>query len=511
MSEGNQLVRAGVYRTALLRYREAAAAGLDSPLLHYNLGVVHYELGNFAASADEFARAAADPSLASLASYNRGLALRAGGDAAGATEAFRAVAINPADRDLRRLAAAAAQQRSAAEPPAAGRPARGERGAPPAPRIGALELSAAARLGQDDNVYRTPASAYVDLADPAQPLVSPVAHSASFVPAELHAAYLLANESGDTDFVFRYDMNGAFYDAEFSNATEVDQRLSMGADIVLGESGRRRRAVDTAFFVSTHRETNFDPDDGIAREVQTVVGGETVTEDVSDRFAYRASGVRGHFTHALGRVTWGLDLEFQRDEYERTELVANFDHDFFHTGVTVDYDFSDVMTLRFGLRQYRAIYDERPARDLTGALLDTNPAQEYVHHGVQLGLVRRLGRAVELEADYSRVDRTDEFLGYYDYTQDVLRVGLGFIPTPRLRLALYALGRSYDYPNAFAYHVAAGGARELEELALAVEAEYWLTPRLALKAEIDSVDVTSTDARAAYRRSQAMLGVEWRR
>jgi hypothetical protein len=130
---------------------------------------------------------------------------------------------------------------------------------------------------------------------------------------------------------------------------------------------------------------------------------------------------------------------------------------------------------------------------------------------VQLGLARRLGRAVELEADYSRVDRTDEFLGYYDYTQDVLRVGLGFIPTPRLRLALSALGRSYDYPNAFAYHVAAGGARELEELTLAVEAEYWLTPRLALKAEIDSVDVTSTDARAAYRRSQAMLGVEWRR
>ena len=41
MAEGNSLVRSGVYRTALLRYREAAAAGLDTPLLHYNLGVVH--------------------------------------------------------------------------------------------------------------------------------------------------------------------------------------------------------------------------------------------------------------------------------------------------------------------------------------------------------------------------------------------------------------------------------------------------------------------------------------
>src|SRR5689334_6500531 len=88
MAEGNQLVRSGVYRTALLRYREAAAAGLDSGLLHYNLGVVHYELGEFSQSADEFARAASDPALAALASYNRGLALEAGGNASAAGDAF---------------------------------------------------------------------------------------------------------------------------------------------------------------------------------------------------------------------------------------------------------------------------------------------------------------------------------------------------------------------------------------------------------------------------------------
>ena len=54
LAEGNQLVRSGIYRTALLRYREAAAAGLDSGLLHYNLGVVHYELEDYTAAADEF-------------------------------------------------------------------------------------------------------------------------------------------------------------------------------------------------------------------------------------------------------------------------------------------------------------------------------------------------------------------------------------------------------------------------------------------------------------------------
>jgi hypothetical protein len=513
MAEGNQLVRSGIYRTALLRYREASAAGLDTGLLHYNLGVVHYELGDYAEAADEFARAAADPALAAIASYNRGLALHAGGNAAAASDAFRAAADGADDRRLRRVAEGAAEAAVAARPPPAS-PTRSFPGRPmPDARIGRLELAASARLATNDNVYRAPSEPYVDLSDPTQPLVTPVVHSASFVPAELHALYVLENEPGDTKFEFRYDLDGAFYDAELSNATEVEQSLSMGADIVLGESDRqrRRRAVDTAFFVATHRETNFDPDDGLARDIVRQVNGQNVTGDLSDRFAYRAAGVHGEFAHTLGRVTWRLNLRFERDEYERTEAVANFDHDFFYTGVAIDYDFSAVMALRFGVRQYRTVYDERPARDLAGAQLDTNPAQEYAYDGVQLGLARRLSRAVELEADLLRVERTDEFVGYYDYTQDVLRLGFQLHPTPRFDIALAALARSYDYPNAFAYHVAAGGARELEEAGLTLEAEYRVTPRLALKAELDSLDVTSTDARAAHRRNQAMLGVEWRK
>ncbi|HVJ30875.1 MAG TPA: hypothetical protein VNA66_11255, partial [Gammaproteobacteria bacterium] len=224
-----------------------------------------------------------------------------------------------------------------------------------------------------------------------------------------------------------------------------------------------------------------------------------------------AAGVRGHFVHEMGRITWGFDLRFERDEYDRSSAVANFDHDFFYTGVNIDWDFSDVMTLHAGLRKYRTVYDDRPARDLTGALLDTNPAQEYDHLGLQLGVERQLGRAVELAADYLRLDRADGFLGYYDYTQDVLRVRFGFHPTPRFDIRLALLARSYDYPNAFAYHVAAGGVRELEEAGMTLEAEYRFTPRLALKARLDSVDVTSTDARSEYLRTRPMLGVEWRK
>ena len=40
-ADGNRLFRDDLYWAALLRYRQAADAGLSSPLLHYNMGVAH--------------------------------------------------------------------------------------------------------------------------------------------------------------------------------------------------------------------------------------------------------------------------------------------------------------------------------------------------------------------------------------------------------------------------------------------------------------------------------------
>ena len=506
LAEGNQLVRSGIYRTALLRYREAAAAGLDTPLLHYNLGVVHYELGDFAESADEFARAAAIRRW-------RARELQPWAGAASRRQLRGGERGVSRCGECRRSRPAPAREGRGSEPspraPRRERRAALARRPEPDTRIGELELAAAARLGKDDNVYRTPAESYTDLSDPTQPLVTPVVHSASFMPAELHAAYVLENEAGDTEFLFRYDMNGAFYDAEFSNATEVDQRLSMGADIVLGEADRRRRAVDTAFFVGTHRETNFDPDDGLARDIVDI-NGEIVTEDISDRFAYKAAGVQGHFTHTLGRVTWGFDLMFERDEYERTEAVANFDHDSSiraSTSIRLQRchgaEFRPAPVPDGVRRAARARPDRRVARHEPGAGIRPQRCAARAH--------RQLGRAVELEADYLRLDAPT---GSRLLRLHAGRTARGASGSSRRRASTsrWRPSRAATIIRARSrIHVEAGGARELEEVGIVLEAEYRITPRLALSAELDSLDVTSTDARAAYLRTQAMLGVEWRK
>jgi tetratricopeptide (TPR) repeat protein len=502
--DANGLMRSGIYHAALLRYRQAAAAGLDTPLLHYNLGVTYYRLGQYPQAVSEFQRAAEDPDLAALATYNGGLAHRAAGDAGAALEAFKTVAGQARQRDLRRLAQRAAASVGA---PGAARTDTSESRAPFAgptsEPVGELRLWATARVGQDDNVYRSPADPYVDLSDPARPTVTPKPQASTFMPVDVQATYVLHNEAGDTDFLFGYRLDGDFYPVEFSNATRVSQQLSIGANVLLGEREGRRRALTSAFFLRDHRETDFDPDSGLGREINGV--------DISDRFSYVAAGVQAQYGHRLGRWRWGFDLGFERRNYGAVSQVPNYDQNYLHGAVTIDYALRPRTTLKVELPNYKRLYDERPAYDLNGSLLTTNPAQRYAYKGLRVGVVQRLGRVFELDADLLRLDRKDEFQGYDDYSQDALRLGTAFRPGTRLRMSVAAVARRYNYPNAFAFNEPTAGPRTLDSSSVELSAEFLVTRKLAIWAEIATTDVTSTDSRAAYARTQTLLGASWRR
>jgi hypothetical protein len=477
--EGNALARSGVYRTAIMRYREAVAAGLDTPLLHYNLGVAYYKIREYGEAGAQFTQAAQDQSLAALALYNRGLAERASGAAAAGNESFAAAAARAKDRDLRALAERAGTATAARPKAAEARVSRQE----PDARVGDLEFSVATRVAQDDNVYRAPAAPYVDLSDPARPLVTPVVHAATFKPVDLHTLYRLHTEVPGTDFLFSYDLNAALYDAEFANANRVSQRAAVGSDVLLGESGSRRRSTTSALFIEDHRENNFDPDDGLDREVDGT--------DISDRFSYRGEGLEGAFLQRLGRWRWDVKMRIEHLNYQDNEAVRSYDHDYASAAVSVGYDFSDRMTLSFGVRGYRRWYYALLARNLDGALLSDNPEADYQYRGVGLGMKRRLTNHIDLSVDYLRLERTDAFEGYYDYTQDVLRLRTVFHAGPRATVSVAALTRTFDYPNAFAFNEPTAGPRELDETAGELHVEFRMKGNVSLWAEAYVTDVTS--------------------
>lgn len=101
---GVQASRDGHHAAALQYFRTARSRGMDSPSLSYNLGVTHYQLGDFTAAQREFARLVELPAWRDIAQYNLGLVAQRQGEAGIARDFFQRVAIEAGDARLRQLA-----------------------------------------------------------------------------------------------------------------------------------------------------------------------------------------------------------------------------------------------------------------------------------------------------------------------------------------------------------------------------------------------------------------------
>lgn len=507
VNEGNRLFRAGLYHAALGRYRDAQAAGQQGPLLDYNMGVAHYKLRHFKEAEAALRQAAREPRLAAVASYNLGLTSRAARDLDAAEHWFQLAqdrAGSPKIKRLAKKALANLRQPVVQQIPIYDRDRQRsdlelffQRQDP----IGKFSLLALARIGEDDNVYRTPSTPYVDLSQAGQPMIDPVVQSGTFMPIELEASYRLYGDEKN-DFIFGYTLDGDFYlDSELNNANEIHQELSFGADVTFDAEAERSRSLLSQFIFGHHIERNFDPDNGLEREVDGV--------DVSDRFSYQSWGPVAKYKHKLGKYGYGFKLATEMRAYEETELVPSHNHNFFLLGGHLSYRVRPRIDLRFAYDAYLRDYRERPARDANGDRLSTNPTLKYRYQALQGTLRFRLNRRVWLRADYRRTQRDDQFVGYNDYTQNAYRVQLDVLPHRRFRANVSLTQRSFDYANAFAFNEPIGGPKDLDAMSGSVWAEFRFTKRLSAWAEVKLTDVTSTDTRTQYERTRSMLGAKW--
>jgi tetratricopeptide (TPR) repeat protein len=99
--------RSGDYGAALQSFLAAQRAGMDTPGLHYNLGVTYYKLQRYGEAEREFQALARDSAWAALARYNLGLIAQRTGRPELAREHFKLALATSTDRDLRALAATA--------------------------------------------------------------------------------------------------------------------------------------------------------------------------------------------------------------------------------------------------------------------------------------------------------------------------------------------------------------------------------------------------------------------
>jgi hypothetical protein len=463
--DGNRLFRDDLYWAALLRYRQAGEAGMNSPLLHYNSGIAHYRAQQHIRARTSLLKAAQSSSLRVIAHFNLGLNAYATGDIDDALNWFRQARDQEENAKIRKLAIIAIsrlQREKRAADPVCVRVEKQRKQRP----LANLDLRGRIGFGTDDNIFRAPDQPYVDFSDPALPLVTPEEISGAYLPVDFRAHYAINSLKWES-FFGEYRLSGRYYqDKELDAANEFSHEFRFGSEFDRREDSRKSR-VYSAFSIAQHDETYFDPDDGTPR----TSGGEPIDE----RMNYVRYGPELSLQKGFERLSFGLRMKGQLWNYEETELVPEYDHEYFLFGGNVQYKFTTTSLLRLTVEKSSRRYGDRPSFDLDGLQLITNPDLRYDY--LEVGLLAR-----------QRITRNMWF-------------GLGYENT-----AEYSI---YDYPNAFAFHNPVAGPKTLETATGEFIASYRMTRHLSMVAEAEYRSTASTDTRIQYDRIRYSIGVVW--
>ena len=113
------------------------------------------------------------------------------------------------------------------------------------------------------------------------------------------------------------------------------------------------------------------------------------------------------------------------------------------------------------------------------------------------------------ELSYYYTLRSDEFVGYNDYTKSKFRLKTTFDLTDRLHASIKFTYRDQQYSNAFAFDVPGQPGKEYQEIEVVARAEYRFTNHFSLRAVVGQEVVESSDPRGEYDRTRAAIGVKW--
>lgn len=512
LADGNRLFRDDLYWAALLRYRQAAAAGLQSPVLDYNSGVAHYKARQFERATQHLLKAAESPQLAVVAHYNLGLTAMASGNNFDALTWLRRARDQERSRQISRLATKAIERIRAeavaeraveleaeAEAVVEDRPLRTLERDPR--EFAELDFYARAGFGTDDNAYRTPSVSYIDIADPNQPVqVDPVVQSGSFVPVSVGAKYTV-NSFEYESFFARYRGTGRFYSDELlKNADEYTQELSIGTEYERVEE-EREKLLFSAFTVAQHNETYYDPDDGIERTANAL--------GIGDRLSYLRYGPELWTRQSWNRFSFNFRVKAQLWNYENAVEVPEYDHEFFLLSGSMQYRFSPTSLLRVSADAYRRYFSDRPSFEFDGTQPLGNPGVEYRYIDYSVLVRQRITRAFWFGAHYTRTTREDAYIGYNDYFRDEFGVELRLRLSDRFELSSEARYRIYNYERAFAFHNPSADRKTLETAQGNIRAAFDVGWNLRLVGELSYQEAASNDTRIAFERKLYSLSLQW--
>ena len=498
-ADGNRLFRDDLYWAALLRYRQAAEQGMDTPVLHYNTGVAHYRAGQHVRAREALLKAADDPAFGIPAQYNLGLNAWALGETEEALRWFRLVRDQNRNEKLQKYAVVAISRiREEGEDQTDYEVLVEER--EEKRDFADLQLHGTVGYGNDSNAFRSPDRPYIDFADPNQSIVVPVVQSGAFLPIGFSARYQI-NSLPFEGFYGEYRLAGRYYTDELlENANEYLHEIRFGSEYEREQDGRERQVL-SAFTVAKKDEVYYDPDDGTIRDVD---GAE-----IEDRMNYLRFGPRLSARQSGEKWSFGVHLKAELWDYEDPEVVPEYDHEYFLARLYGQYKFTRTSLLRVTTEWYSRRFGDRPSFDLDGQQRVGNPGIRYDYLALALRARQRITDSMWFGFDIKHTERTDQYVGYYDYTRDSFGVEFHWSPGRRFDFEASSAYNLYDYPNAFAFHEPTLPRRTQESLDTEIRVRYHFTRHLSVAAEANLREVVSNDIRIQYDRTQYLVGIRW--
>ncbi|MEO5657703.1 MAG: hypothetical protein ABIO65_05615 [Nitrospiria bacterium] len=359
-------------------------------------------------------------------------------------------------------------------------------------------VAAEVGLGYDSNVYRAPRAPYTDYAAVGDPPVVPDARSGFFIPTLLDIGYRapLARRLR-VEPSYRFD--GRWYGDDLANANEYDHRLRLRTAFVPSEPARRATLAMTPY-LGVHRQVYVDHDSGLDKTT-------TAGTDIANRYSYRTVGIEAEWTDEFSILQYTIKAEAAQRDYDDPGVVSQLDHVYYRLGGDAEMRLAKPVRLDLSYDYSIRDYDERPSRDLQGAL--TASAVTYTYHAFGASLRNRLHRGLRVMLDYELTLRSDAYAGYNDYTEHQYTVRGIAGGRGRGRLAAAVGYTDRDYPNAFAFEDPLQPRKTFQSFHWSLTGEWAVDPRWALWTDIRSGDQDTNDLRYDYIRYVAMAGMRW--
>lgn len=384
-----------------------------------------------------------------------------------------------------------------------------------------VEWSIESGLGYETNVYHAPDHDYQDTSlqsyrdRPEGYLpVSPTEISSFFIPLETGVG--IRNKVYDNaDFVAEIDFETAkMLDSDADDATRTNVDLDLGLDFELVEWKPSKKKKDyiaknrgdayIGAFISSHNQVYVDRDFGIPKET---TGGT----DISDKYNYQSFGIKGDYERKVGKFEYMAGVVYEDLDYDKPQSGAEYDHEYNKYELGMKYDFNKATDLKLIYSYSVRDYSKRYARDLNGVYSSTNnDLLEYTYNAIELELRHRFNKKFKVYFKVKNSNRTDEYLGYNDYTRMNVSIRGRYkyssktIIRGKLKSTTIDYDRAYDFDDVNLNTIKESSGTDFE-----FKIEHQWHKHKIYYVELDYTDRVSTDDRYDYTNNMIMLGARW--